>query len=52
LALLAERAPGLTERAYRAISSRRSAIGPRLTQGAKERADRRIAARTGSKTSG
>ena len=46
LAALAGRFPAATERAYRAVAGRRGAIGPRLTAGAKRRADRRIAARS------
>ena len=45
LARLAEAAPGATDRAYRLIAGNRDKLGPRLTAGAKRRADRRIAAR-------
>jgi predicted DCC family thiol-disulfide oxidoreductase YuxK len=47
-AALADRMPRLAERGYRAVATRRSAIGPRLTEGAKRRADRRIDARSRS----
>ena len=46
LAALAGRFPAATERAYRVVAGRRGAIGPRLTAGAKRRADRRIAERS------
>ena len=45
LAALAERAPRLAERAYRFVASRRGTLGRLVTDGAKRRADRRIAAR-------
>jgi len=45
LAWLAERAPGAVERGYRFVSGRRSTFGKRLSEGAKRRADARIAAR-------
>lgn len=45
LAALAARAPGLTERAYRLVSGNRTPLGRRLSEPAKRRADRRIAAR-------
>jgi predicted DCC family thiol-disulfide oxidoreductase YuxK len=45
LARLAEAAPGATDRAYRLVAGNRDKLGPRLTAGAKRRADRRIAAR-------
>jgi predicted DCC family thiol-disulfide oxidoreductase YuxK len=48
LAALARRAPGLTERGYRFVANRRGAIGRRLTDGMRRRADRRIAAREGA----
>jgi predicted DCC family thiol-disulfide oxidoreductase YuxK len=48
LAALARRAPGLTERGYRFVADRRGAIGRRLTDGMRRRADRRIAARKGA----
>jgi predicted DCC family thiol-disulfide oxidoreductase YuxK len=47
LASLAERAPGAVERGYRFVAGRRDAIGPRLTDGMRRRADRRVAAREG-----
>ena len=47
LAALAARAPGLTERAYRLVSGNRTPIGRRLSDGAKRRADERIAKRRG-----
>lgn len=47
LAALAERAPRLTERAYRLVSGNRTPIGRRLSDGAKRRADERIAQRRG-----
>lgn len=40
-----ERAPGLTSRAYRWVAEHRDVFGPRLSEGSKRRADRRIAAR-------
>jgi predicted DCC family thiol-disulfide oxidoreductase YuxK len=46
LAGVAERMPGLMEGGYRFVAGHRSAIGPRITDGAKRRADRRIAARS------
>jgi predicted DCC family thiol-disulfide oxidoreductase YuxK len=45
LAALASRAPGAAERAYRFVSGRRSIWGKLVTEGAKRRADRRIADR-------
>lgn len=45
LATLAERIPGLTARAYGFVAGNRSLFGRRLSDGAKRRADRRIAAR-------
>jgi predicted DCC family thiol-disulfide oxidoreductase YuxK len=46
LAALAARAPRATERAYRWVAGRRSLWGKLVTDGAKRRADRRIAARS------
>jgi predicted DCC family thiol-disulfide oxidoreductase YuxK len=45
LAALAERLPGLTARGYGLVAGNRSFFGRRLSEGAKRRADRRIAAR-------
>ena len=45
LAALAARFPGGTERAYRLVSGNRSLFGRVVTDGAKRRADRRIAER-------
>ena len=45
LAAIAERLPRLTERGYRLVAGNRDALGPRLSEGAKRRADRRIASR-------
>jgi predicted DCC family thiol-disulfide oxidoreductase YuxK len=46
LACVAEAAPGATDRAYRLVAGNRDKLGPRLTDGAKRRADRRIAVRS------
>lgn len=46
LAAFSKRFPRLTNRAYRAVAGRRGMIGPRLSDGARRRADRRIAARS------
>jgi predicted DCC family thiol-disulfide oxidoreductase YuxK len=46
LAGLAARFPGATESAYRLVSGNRSLFGRLVTDGAKRRADRRIAARS------
>jgi predicted DCC family thiol-disulfide oxidoreductase YuxK len=45
LAALADRVPRLSERGYRWVADRRSRFGRLLSDGAKRRADRRIAAR-------
>jgi predicted DCC family thiol-disulfide oxidoreductase YuxK len=45
-AALAGRFPGATERGYRAVSGNRSIFGKLVTDGAKRRADARIASRT------
>ena len=45
LAALARRMPGVTDRGYRFVAGHRTPLGRRLTDGAKRRADRRIAAR-------
>lgn len=45
LADVAARIPGPLDRAYRFVAGRRSKLGPLLSDGAKRRADRRIAAR-------
>jgi predicted DCC family thiol-disulfide oxidoreductase YuxK len=45
LAALADRAPRLIERAYRWVAEHRSPLGRRLSDRARSRADRRIAAR-------
>lgn len=45
LADVAERVPGPLDRAYRFVADRRGTLGPLLSDGAKRRADRRIAAR-------
>jgi predicted DCC family thiol-disulfide oxidoreductase YuxK len=45
LAALAARAPGATERGYRFVAGNRSLWGKLVTDGAKRRADRRIAER-------
>jgi predicted DCC family thiol-disulfide oxidoreductase YuxK len=45
LAALAARAPGPVDRGYRLIAGNRSRLGPLLSDGAKRRADRRIADR-------
>jgi predicted DCC family thiol-disulfide oxidoreductase YuxK len=42
---LAGRFPTAVERAYRQVAGNRDRLGPRLSEGAKKRADRRIAAR-------
>jgi predicted DCC family thiol-disulfide oxidoreductase YuxK len=47
LAALAARFPGVTERAYRFVSGNRTFFGRWVTDGAKRRADVRIAARAG-----
>jgi predicted DCC family thiol-disulfide oxidoreductase YuxK len=44
-AALAERLPGLAERAYRLAADRRGLLGRLVTSGARGRADRRIASR-------
>jgi predicted DCC family thiol-disulfide oxidoreductase YuxK len=44
-AWLADRAPGIVERAYRAIAGARGSLGPRLSRAAIARADRLIASR-------
>ena len=46
LAALAARMPGATERGYRFVSGNRSIWGKFVTDGAKRRADARIASRT------
>ena len=46
LGALLGRLPGFSDRLYRQIAGRRSAIGPRIPAAAKERADRRIASRS------
>jgi predicted DCC family thiol-disulfide oxidoreductase YuxK len=46
LATLTSRAPGATDRAYRWVAGNRSRWGKLVTDGAKRRADRRIAARS------
>ena len=45
-AALADRVPRATDRAYRAVAGRRSFFGRFVTDGAKRRADARIASRT------
>jgi predicted DCC family thiol-disulfide oxidoreductase YuxK len=45
LAALTARAPGLSERAYRLVADHRPALGRLVSERAKQRADRRIAAR-------
>lgn len=45
LAALTRRAPRLTERAYRSVTSRRSTLGRLVTRAARERADKLIAER-------
>jgi predicted DCC family thiol-disulfide oxidoreductase YuxK len=45
LAALAARAPRLTDRGYRWVAGNRSRFGKLVTEGAKRRADRRIAER-------
>jgi predicted DCC family thiol-disulfide oxidoreductase YuxK len=45
LAALAARAPRLTERGYRWVADHRSRLGRLISDGARRRADRRIAAR-------
>jgi predicted DCC family thiol-disulfide oxidoreductase YuxK len=45
LAALTRRAPRLTERAYRSVTSRRSTLGRLVTRAARERADQLIAER-------
>jgi predicted DCC family thiol-disulfide oxidoreductase YuxK len=47
LAALTARFPGATERAYRLVSGNRSIFGRWVSDGAKHRADRRIAERAG-----
>jgi predicted DCC family thiol-disulfide oxidoreductase YuxK len=44
-ARLADAAPGLVDRAYFFVADKRSRLGPLVTDGAKRRADARIAAR-------
>lgn len=51
-AALAARLPEATQRAYRAVSGNRSIFGRVVTDGAKRRADRRIAERQVAATSG
>jgi predicted DCC family thiol-disulfide oxidoreductase YuxK len=46
LAAATSRAPGATDRAYRWVAGNRSRWGKLVTEGAKRRADARIAART------
>jgi predicted DCC family thiol-disulfide oxidoreductase YuxK len=46
LAALTSRAPGATDRAYRWVAGNRSRWGKLVTEGAKRRADERIAARS------
>jgi predicted DCC family thiol-disulfide oxidoreductase YuxK len=46
LAALTARVPGLSERAYRLVADHRAALGRLVSDRAKQRADRRIAART------
>jgi predicted DCC family thiol-disulfide oxidoreductase YuxK len=46
LAALTSRAPGVTDRAYRWVAGNRSLWGKLVTDGAKSRADRRIANRS------
>ena len=48
LAAFVARAPQLTDRVYRAVAGNRSWLGRFVTDGAKRRADRRIAARARS----
>ena len=50
LAALGRRAPGAVRRAYDAIADRRSLFGKLVTDGAKARADARIAQRSDSST--
>jgi predicted DCC family thiol-disulfide oxidoreductase YuxK len=50
LAALLERTPGATERAYRWVADHRGAIGRLLTDGAKRRADARIARESARQT--
>jgi predicted DCC family thiol-disulfide oxidoreductase YuxK len=45
LAALADRMPRLVNRAYRFVADHRGALGRRLPEGAKQRAERRIEAR-------
>jgi predicted DCC family thiol-disulfide oxidoreductase YuxK len=45
LAAVADRTPGLLARGYGLVAGNREKLGPRLTEGAKRRADRRIASR-------
>jgi predicted DCC family thiol-disulfide oxidoreductase YuxK len=45
LAAVAARAPGPLDRGYRLVARNRSRLGPLLSDGAKQRADRRIAER-------
>jgi predicted DCC family thiol-disulfide oxidoreductase YuxK len=45
-AALAARAPGLTDRAYGWVAGNRSLLGKLVSEGAKRRADRRIASRS------
>ncbi len=45
LAAVAERVPGLVDRGYRWVAEHRTAVGRPVTEGAKRRADRRIAER-------
>jgi len=51
LAAVAERMPGVTARAYGFVAGNRSFFGRRLSDGAKRRADRRIAARAAAEES-
>jgi predicted DCC family thiol-disulfide oxidoreductase YuxK len=48
LAALAERMPRLADRGYRFVAEHRTAFGRPVSEGAKRRADRRIAARDGA----
>ncbi len=50
LAALARRAPGLARAGYRLVAGRRSLLGRLVTDGAKSRADARIAQRSPSST--
>jgi predicted DCC family thiol-disulfide oxidoreductase YuxK len=50
LAALARRAPGLARAGYRALAGRRTLFGRLVSDGARERADERIAQRSASST--